>query len=100
MTPVEPPQSWDSLEIVELQMPLEEIRSGELTPPVRAERIRRLRARLAQFDLPPELWNRPAGGDDDLPAALVRNRGPRRPVGKPAAPVHPPTSSRTGSPNQ
>ena len=94
MTPHEPPQ-LDSLDIFELQMALEEALSGE-SGEERAARIRELRARLAPYDIPQELWDElggagpDLGGDDDLMAMLVRKLGPKGPPGKSGAAVRPP----------
>ncbi len=92
MTPQQPGHP-DSLEIVEIQMAFEEILSGEAGEE-RAERIRQLRARLAQLDIPEELWDELGGDlgrddDDDLLAAFARKLGPKGPPGKSGASVQP-----------
>ena len=85
MTPHEPFSDLDSLEIVELTMELEALIAGEaMAPGQRAKRIREIRALLAHFDPGEEF-----GDDDDLLAALVRNLGPRGPLGRSGVAVRP-----------
>lgn len=102
MTPQPHPEGWDSLDIVELQMALEEALSGEAGEE-RAERIHQLRARLAELNIPHELWDElggagPDSDDDDLLAALVRKPGPKVPPGRSGAAVRPPRPATGGDP--
>ncbi|HTX40095.1 MAG TPA: hypothetical protein VME43_33985 [Bryobacteraceae bacterium] len=98
MSPQQPGQP-DSLEIVEIQMALEEILSGEAGSQ-RAERLRELRARLAQINIPQDLWDDLGGGDlergddDDLLATFARKLGPKGPLGESGAAAQPDRTDR------